>query len=52
MKIRKRKEYPHRFCEHCGINYHTKRKWQRFCSDKCRTDYYWKTHKVVKDELQ
>lgn len=27
-------------CENCGTQYTPNRKWQRFCTDKCRTEFF------------
>lgn len=27
-------------CEECGVDYHPKRFWQRFCSDDCRFSHH------------
>jgi endogenous inhibitor of DNA gyrase (YacG/DUF329 family) len=35
-------------CGFCGLRFAPKRRWQRFCSSKCRLRGYWKTHEVVK----
>lgn len=34
-------------CLCCDQSFITKRAWQKFCSRKCRNDYFWKTHEVV-----
>ena len=39
-------------CLNCGTEFIRNRKWRKFCTVNCRTDYYWKTHKVVKIKAQ
>jgi len=39
-----------RICKNCDEEYEVSRYWQKFCSDKCRTAYYRKTHPQISAE--
>lgn len=34
-------------CLNCQSPFTKKRTWHTFCSKGCRTEHFWKTHKVV-----
>jgi len=39
-----------RICKNCDEEYEATRLWQKFCSDRCRTAYYRKTHPQLSPE--
>lgn len=47
MKPFKPKVYPRINCAMCKKDMPLHRKWQRFCSKKCKNDNYRRTHKMV-----
>jgi len=38
------------YCKNCQEKFVLKRKWQNFCSDKCRNNYWNKRKKIVKSK--
>jgi len=38
-------------CEGCGKPFARRRRWQRFCSDKCRSDWHRKDAQPVSERL-
>lgn len=45
---KEKKDKPKILCENCGIRFVQERKWQRFCSLKCKWDKWDRLHPRVR----
>lgn len=47
----KQTKYPTKHCLNCGRKFASNRDWHKFCSTKCRVEYWYK-EKTKTDELK